>query len=760
MRYFTAIFSLFSLTATAAEQVCYAPQPVAKKNLGQPSELQSINSESLVILSDSTEVGVNQPARFTGRVSILNGNNRITADSAQISAQRDSLTAQGGIEFITPNVTVKSDSLDADIEQKVLQLNDSNYQLDNFLGHGQANVFRIDQNNRQVELEDASFTNCPPQNRPDWQIKSNEIRLDIDDEWGQAWHSRIEVFEVPVLYLPYISFPLSDKRKSGLLYPSISTSTQRGLDVQIPYYWNIAENMDYTLTSRLMTDRGAQFGNEFRYLSDTYEGELFVEWMPHDRQYATQETLDSGQRSAMTWIHNNQFANGWEFAADLTFVSDDSYVSDLEFRDINSVDTYVERTLNLEKITRDWTLEFSMRDFEVFGQHLKPYRTLPEIRYWYGGLSNSSGWSFELPMEFAWFQARDVSLPEAVRTHIEPELSWSVYQPAWEFRAETSLPATYYWQEKMQDDLVLHGDYEEISRVMPRFRVNSRLIFERPLDWFGRAMRQTLEPRAQYLYVPYREQSAIGLYDTALLQDDYLGLFRENRFSGLDRIPESNQVTLGVTTRLLNDENREKLRFSVGQILFLNESRTDFVDYNESTEKGESALAAELDFDIRKTWFLHYGLQYDTENEETRKSQLTLDYYADDSHMFQLGHRYVRDVSGSQIQQVNLTSLWQLDEQWRGYASYHYDLELDRTVESRIGLLYESCCWQLTFGWQTKIKSNLSSDDSQSSTVTEERDSGMLLSFTIRGFGASSTQSAKILNGGIFGYRKPYFLNQ
>ncbi|WP_237742312.1 LPS-assembly protein LptD [Gayadomonas joobiniege] len=740
---------------------CYASAKVHNTNINsQQKAWPEAADDALQILSDSTEVGVDQPARFRGRVSIINGENRITADSAQISANRDTLTAQGGIEFITPNVTVKSDSLDANMVNKVLQLHNSNYQLDNFMGHGSAETFKVDQIKRQVSLADASFTNCPPQNRPDWQIKSTEIRLDIEEEWGQAWHSRIEVFEVPILYLPYLSFPLSDKRKSGFLYPSISTSSQRGLDISVPYYWNIKENLDATLTTRTMTDRGVQLGSEVRYLGQAYNGELYLEWMPHDRQFASLTDGSSAQRSAMTWQHQNYFANDWLFDADLTFVSDDSYVSDLEFRDINSVDTYVERELNLQKIAKDWTLDISIRDFEVFGQHVKPYRTLPEVRYWYGGMAQASGWSFEMPVEFAWFQARDTSLPEAIRSHIEPELSWSIYQPAWDFRAETSLPATYYRQEQMQDGEVLKDNYQTITRVLPRFRMNGRLVFERPLDWFGNMMVQTLEPRAQYLYVPYRDQSDIGLYDTALLQDDYLGLFRENRFSGLDRIPESNQITLGVTTRLLNDESREKLRLSVGQILFLTESRTDFVDYRETTERGESALAAELDFDIRKTWFLHYGLQYDTENQETSKSQLTIDYYVDDAHIVQLGHRYVRDVSGNQIQQVNLTSLWQLNSQWRGYASYHYDLELDRTVESRIGLLYESCCWQLSFGWQSKIKSDLTADDSQSSVATEQRDSGMLLSFTIRGFGANSTQSAKILDGGIFGYRKPYFLNQ
>ena len=766
---FFAVLLVFTTTWVGATELqCHSAAPNNSVTASQSTaseQAQNFSSDnSLIILSDKTEVGVNTPARFSGQVSIIQGSNQIKADTARVSRDRNSMTAAGGIEFISQHATVHSDSLVADMQNSTLSLNKSNYQLDNFAGHGKAGVFRIDQQNKKLELEDATYTNCPPQNAPDWQLKSEKISLSVEDEWGEAWHSRIEVFEVPVIYLPYLSFPLSDKRKSGWLYPSIGTSSQRGVDLTTPYYWNIAPNMDLTLKPRLMTSRGMQLGSEFRYLQQGYAGELNIEFMSSDKDFGElteQGDVKQGQdRHALSWRHQAQVFDDWQTDVDLIFLSDDSYVSDLGFEDLSGVDTHIERHIALSHYSKDWQMDVTIRDFEVFGQHSRPYRTLPEVDFLYTGLMNYSGWSFELPAQFAWFQSDEVGLAEAIRTHIEPKLSWSHFEPAWELQAQASLPATHYFQERYLEGQLQEGQFEQIGRVLPRFRLNGRLILERPIDWFGKEMKQTLEPRAQYLYVPHREQSKIGLYDTALLQDDFLGLFRENRFSGIDRISEANQFTLGVTTRLLNDEHREKLRLSVGQIIYLSEAESDFVDFQQTTIQGKSALAAELDFDIRKTWFLHYGLQFDTQNGDTRKSQVTVDYRRDDNHLMQLSHRFVRDISGNDIQQMGMASVWRLNPHWQTYANFHYDLQLNRTVEARVGLLYESCCWQLQFGWQSKVKTNLAGSDSQASIPTGERDSGMLLTFTIKGFGQSKNTADKVLNSGIFGYRKPYFLNQ
>lgn len=752
----------------AAQLQCHQPI-LADRQQVKPAQstlwagLEEVNENALMIVSDKTEVGRDSSAKFYGEVSIVQGQNSITADSAQISNDRNKMTAAGGIIFSSGDTKVYSESLQAELDESAIQLNNSKYQLANFTGHGKAETFRVDQKNATIELVNADFTNCPPQNAPDWQLISNRIKLSVNDEWGEAWGSRVEIFEVPVIYLPYLSFPLSDKRKTGWLYPSISTSSQRGVDASVPYYWNMAENFDLTLTPRVMTDRGAQLGGEFRYLQPNYQGQLYVEWMPHDRAFRPDNITDSGNnqsRMAMRWQNSLDIFQSWKSDLDIMLLSDDGYISDLGFLDYSEVDTHVERYLSLYQQQEDWSFDLTVRDFEVFGEHSRPYRTLPEMQFWYGGLIDDENWSFDLPAEFAWFQSDEADLTEAFRLHTEPKLTWSMYRPAWEILAQGSLASTVYLQEKTINGELQEGDFQQIDRVLPRFRVNGRIILERPIDWFGSAMKQTLEPRAQYLRVPYTDQSEIGLYDTALLQDDYLGLFRESRFSGIDRIPEANQVTLGMTTRLFSDQSREKFRLSVGQIFYLKESRTDFVDFKQTTEKGESALALEVDFDIRKVWFLHYGLQFDTQQGTTRKSQLTLDYHRNDDHLVQFSHRFVKDISGNPIQQVGVSSLWEISPQWQTFASMHQDLELDRTVEARFGLLYESCCWQLQLGWQTRVKTNLAAIDSQTSVATDERDSGLMLTFTIKGFGSNKSQALGVLNSGIFGYRTPNFLNQ
>ncbi|KMT66271.1 LPS-assembly protein LptD [Catenovulum maritimum] len=761
----------FSSCLAADELQCYVNASVSKAD--EPASTQTLETDPnlpIIIEADKTEVSKESAAKFIGDVSIRQGNNSIRANTANISSNRDRIIASGGIEFSNQFFQAHSDVLEADFNKSQLSLTKTKYQLDNFAGHGQAGVFLIDEKNQKLELSDATFTNCPPQAAPDWQLKSEKITLSMQDEWGEAWHSRIELFEVPVIYLPYLSFPLTDKRKSGWLYPSIETSTQSGLDVSAPYYWNISQQMDATFTPRLLSKRGLQLGTEYRYLTKNSEGEIYFEIMSSDSEFVADDIAGSGiqSRNAINWLHTAQLNEFWDTSVDLILISDDSYVSDLGFKDLNEVDTHVQRRVSFNRIDKNWDLSINLRDFEVFGSHSRPYRTLPEISLNYSGYTQPEGWSLELPAEFAWFHSEEKSLPNAIRLHTEPKLSWSIYRPAWELSIASSLASTAYHQQNITEVGEVDG-YDTITRTLPRFRVNGRLILERPVDWFDKSMRQTLEPRFQYLRVGYKSQQNIGLYDSVLLQDDFIGLFRENRFSGIDRIPEANQLTLGVTTRLFNRFNREKLRLSIGQILYLKESRTDFSDFNfndneqliqDINERGESALALELDLDIRKVWFLHYGLQFDAQQGETRKSQVTIDYRRDEDHLLQFSHRYLKNIANNGIQQLGLTSFWRINSQWQTFASFHQDLRLNRTVEAQAGLLYQSCCWELSLGWQTKVQSNLAANDSQTSVATDERDSGLMLSFTIRGFGQSSRAARKILNRGLFKYREPHFLNQ
>lgn len=742
---FFCLLLLLSFPAVASSQLqCVVPA------ISEPMQVVDFDfllyPEAVVIEADTTELDENGNARFTGQVNIFQGINQIQADVANIERGSENLKADGDIQFSNASVLVTSSALNADKAQSRLQLESAQYQLLQLDGHGAANLIELNEADNQILLNQASFSSCPDLESPDWRLNSSEINLDLKNQWGTAWHSTFEVAGQPVMYLPYLAFPLDDSRKSGLLLPEMGSSESNGLDYYQPYYINIAPNMDATIGARLISKRGTQYRGEFRYLTQTSNGRFYGEWLGND-----DESNISENRSSFSFFHQGKVWRDWSIRTDSSFIGDDNYINELGYQNFNRSDTHIERYISLYQEQTDWFVNVSIRDFEVFGDHLKPYRTLPEIEAAYYPESGIDSLDLSLPLQMAWFQSSDEVLEDALRFHLEPTATWIWSQPAWEVQLESSMLATVY-----QENAFGQNESNERVRTMPRARANAHFVFEKPIDWFGNDMTQTLEPRVQYLWVPYRDQSEIQLYDSVLLQDDYWGLFRANRFSSVDRIPEANQLTLGVTNRMINNRNQQKAQLSIGQIFYFTESRTDLVQSDQ--ERGESALALDIDLDIRNRWFFHYGLQQDMELDRENKSQLTVDYRDDDDTTVQVSKRFVRDVSGNKIDLLGFNASWKLDSDYQFYASHYIDRDKARGVESRLGFVYKSCCWSIQLGWQAKLLTDFDTNDS---ALLGRRDTGFVLRFSLGNFGGGRFGSSEqLLQQGIFGYRKPYYLNQ
>ncbi|WP_159084132.1 LPS-assembly protein LptD [Saccharobesus litoralis] len=749
------ISSAFSLVAAekTAEKVCFAPETPQQRKAeseGDSSQLAlDITRQSVVIEANSMKMAQDGSASFHGQVNLTYGDSQISANTATTDRDKNKIIARGGIQFDSDVVEVTSRNVEADMTLKSLEFVESNYRFKQTPGHGSAKSLKVSDTDQGVTLSEATYTSCPPSDEPEWQLRSSEIFLSAETERGEAWHSRVEVLGVPVLYLPYVSFPLSEKRASGFLMPEIGSSSQNGADILIPYYWNLAPNYDATTELRMMTNRGLMLNNEARYMGSQGTGMVTFHWLNNDKSF------NGDARNAMQLMYNGQAWDDWQAYLNINNFSDDSFVSDFGFLSYNRVDTHIESVLSLYQQQKDWSVEINVRQFEVFGDHLKPYRALPEVKFEYFPELAWPHVSARLPAELVYFDTNEEQRGSALRVHTEPTMRWHKYEPAWELSAETSVLATAYYQERLQEN-----KHDTITRVLPRVRLNGQLFLEKPISWFGKPMTQTLEPRVQYLWVPQHDQDDIRFYDSTLLQDDFHGLFRVNRYSGVDRILEANQLTIGATSRLINDRNQEKLEFSIGQILFFNEPKGNIVDENEELARGESAVAMDLSADIRNTWFLHYGLQYDTQLEQTKKSQLTIDYRRDDGHFVQLSHRYAPNISNNKINMAGALGQWTIDQNWQVFASYYHDLTLSRNLESRLGFQYQSCCWGIQFSWQSSLLSELEADSLAQDEFSDEYDRGFMLRFTA-GFGGNSRSNQQsLLQDGTFGYRRPYFLNQ
>lgn len=722
-----------------------------------PERLATLNKndDSVRIFSGSVDLVDNQSANFSNGVELTHRDTLLSAPSATFSKLDQTMFADGGISYYSPMLKVSSSSFRATMGNNSATLNDADYRFTRQAGRGYAQ--ELTANDQQVDLVNASFTTCPDGD-DGWALQADKIQLNADDGWGEAWNSVVKIKDVPVLYVPYMTFPVSDKRKSGLLIPKISSSKKLGVDVQLPYYFNIAENFDATLTPRLMSLRGTQLKNEVRYLTATHKGQLQLEYLPNDQE----KPANFGSRYLSHLTHQSDLTDQWRAQIDFTDVSDDSYISDLGSDYANQSDTQLYRKVALNYYGDQVNSTVQLQGFEILGDHLESYQALPQ---W--DLQSAKPTPLFGDVEFSWrsqyshFEHNSAKVLQADRFHVEPTFSLPYNSPALDLLFETSLMSTYYQQKINQSLAADQISYlnKNVQRTLPVVQANGKLNLERETSWFGENSLQTLEPQIQYVYIPYRDQTDINFYDTARLQDDYYGLFRQNRFSGLDRINDANQITLGATTRLYDSQDTERFRFSLGQILFLADPQGIDANNPEDVAATESILAAEALVHWQQRWFLTSGFQFDADTNRMIKSNVTLDYRADDKKLFQLNHRYSRNVSNNVITQFGALGTVPIAEQWQLVSSYYRDMENNRMVEANLGIQYESCCWAVRFVARRQVETNF---DTRIDNIDQpvELDSGIALQFVLKGFGDSAGfDVSDMLSSGVFGYRRPYLLN-
>ena len=712
-----------SIGLADAQEVCFVP-------LAGPNLDNSLLEGQIQVKSEDSEINQDTFARFKGNVEIDSSIAKIKADEALLNRQTQTLDATGNVSFQDNNITVSSQKMQLNRLTNSLLIEKSLYQLNKVQGHGKAEEIGIGENTG-VNLIESSFTSCPVDDEV-WRIQASNIKITPDQSRGVVKHARFYIKDLPVLYLPYFSFPINDQKQSGVLYPSISSNSSTGLSVEQPVYWNIAPNYDLTFSPRFMTERGLQLKTEFRYLTEEHTGQVNIEYLPND-----QDLNDDTERYFYRLVHNGRIGENWRINADINSLSDDNYILDLGSDYYNRADTHLYKTLGLSYFSQSLDVTAQFRDFEVLGDHPDSYRALPEIRLNYLtpiGL----GAEFQVNSELAYFESGELDNPTATRFHIAPTIRYP-FQNQWsEFLAEATILHTRYIQKNVQNSPL----EKNISRTLGQAKVYGSLAFERPASWFGTEATQTFEPKVQYLYTSFEDQSNIGRYDTTRLFNDFAGLFRGQEFTGLDRISDNNQITVGMTSKFIDKNNQERFKLSLGQIFYLKDNQV--VDASKNDDR--SALAAELDWQMGSKWYAHTQAQVSTITDKVERSSLSLEYQLSKNKIIQINHRYVRDLSSEKINQVGITASWPLAKNWQWVGRWYHDLEQNRTVESYTGVQYESCCWNVSFVAQRNLSNRFDNNGAQSTT---EFESGFHVYFTSR----------NLLRDGLFGYRRPYLLN-
>ena len=698
-------------------------------------------NKQISVSSDVAQMIQNSSALFNGNVTITSPNSMINADVAQIDNNGKQVTASGDVLYRDQALQVESQGVELNSELKLLQMQDTEYQFKNISGRGSADLLSLS-GEQGLRLEQVSFTTCP-KGGEDWKMFASEIIIGKDSPFGEAYNTKFYVGGVPVFWLPYFAFPVTAERQSGLLFPNIGSSSRTGAEYEQPLYWNIAPNYDATISPRIMTNRGIQLKTEFRYLFSQSQGEVQLEYLPKDIDTETQD-----ERYFYRYLHQGKISDNWNLNIDFSGISDDNYIVDLGSDYYNRADTHLYRQLGLSYYSPNLDFSLNFRDFEVVGDHPDVYRALPEMKLNYD-TDLGEYIDFTLASEAAYFENSLESKPNAFRVHIEPSLSLP-YQRAWgELLAEVSVLQTYYEQELPEGSV---GELDEsVSRTIGQGRLYGSLIFEKEDLVLDNKYLLTIEPKVQYLYTSFEEQDNIGLYDTTPLLTTFNNLFRGQEFTGLDRINDNNQFTLGATARLVDQQNREKLVLSVGQIFYLQDSKL----ISSVREEKRSALAAEFDWQVNQRWFLHSDIQVATQTQKVKRSSIATEYRIDDNKLIQMNHRYIRDLSGEEINQFGVTASWPINQNWHWVGRWYRDAQRSRTTESFAGIQYESCCWALRVTYQRSLSNRF---DATGLRTTDEFDSGIGLQFIIKGIGSRRSNS-DILEQGMFGYRQPYVLN-
>lgn len=538
-------------------------------------------------------------------------------------------------------------------------------------GAGQAVVIDLLSPSR-AELEDFDFTTCDPAD-PDWQLKAGRVRLDLDKGQGVARHARLEFKGVPILYSPWLSFPLNDERQSGFLYPQIGFSSDDGFDLRAPWYWNIAPNQDATFTPRWIQDRGVMLATEYRFLTARQRGQLELEVLPSDQR--ADRNRYYGQLDYRATLRP-----GWWASVNARRASDDDYFVDLGGDLEDSAVQFLRSSARVRGSGRLWSISVLADTFQVLdeavGPGAEPYRRLPRVQGAYDR-PLPGNMDFGIDGELVYFD-RDVGVTGG-RFDLYPRLRWNFLRPGGFLRPELGLRTTAYSLDGAASD--------SLTRTTPIASIDGGLVFERSLA-DGRRV-QTLEPRLFYLYVPERDQDEIPRFDTAELTFGFSQLFHYNRFSGPDRQADANQLTLALTSRLIETaDGGSPLDVSVGQIVYFSDLDVQLPG-RPVDDRSRSATVAEVNWRPRERLALSAGLQWDSVENETEVAQLGLSYRGRNARQLALGYRFRRD----RLDQVDLRARYPVRSDMNLIGRVNYSFEESQTLEVLGGIEFESCCW-------------------------------------------------------------------
>jgi LPS-assembly protein len=651
------------------------------------------------------------------------------ADEEAFAVGNVRITREGSV-FAGPQLRLRLDTNEGSFASPA-------YYMPEYSGRGRAELIEFLGVGR-TRFTRATYTTCEPGDA-DWLLRTESMTLDENAGAGTGRTARLSFKGVDILALPIFAFPLGDERKSGFLPPTLSINSRSGLDVVVPYYWNIAPNRDFTFYPRLSVRRGVQLGGEYRYLEPRYQGDINFEYNPND--LVTDES-----RYFYHLRHGFGGYAGWAGGWDVQGVSDDNYFVDYS----RSILTSAERVLPqhfyaMRTLGSDWSLRVDVQKWQsILDARPGPYERVPQIQL-RQLRRDVNGFDIDTNFDATMFESPTPLGPQGWRFVANPQISYPIVRPGWSIVPKVSLHATSYQLDRNA------GQDNALTRVVPTFSVDAGLVFERPARFFGREMTQTLEPRLFYARTPYRDQSEFPIFDTATTDFSFAQLFSENTFVGHDRIADVNQLTAAAVSRFIEPSTgAEQMRFAVGQRLYLSDQRVTIPGVEPLTDNRSDILLA-ASGQLGRGMSFDTGLQYSVERSRIPRVSALWRWLPRPGQVLNLGARYRRDEIG----QLDTSWRWPISDRWMTMGRLNYSF-LDTgsdpvsgipnergLVESVLGLEYRACCWTSRFVVQ------------RYTTGVDTQTTAFFLQLELKGLGKIGSDPFDILRRNIPGFQVP-----
>ncbi|HLF11511.1 MAG TPA: LPS assembly protein LptD [Gammaproteobacteria bacterium] len=711
----------------SAQDLCLPEYEQPPVELPEPTVLPD-DDQPIDITADRVALGNDSASEFSGRVEIRYRDSVISAESA--TYEDGNMEALGRVTYTDPDVTVRGEDIQVDTDAETIRFSGAGFDLPKRPARGSAQEILI-QSDSTVSLTRVMFTTCPADNTA-WELHASALDLDVNRGLGTARGVRLNFKGVPILYAPYFSFPINNERKSGFLSPDIGERDRTGIDVSIPYYLNLAENYDLTLEPRYMSKRGTQVRSKFRYLLPRSSGQLDFEYLPDDNE------VDQARRY-LNLQHRTSLGDDWQILSGVEEVSDDAYFEDLGTSLAVTSQTHLDRFLDVSYHAPYWSMLTRFQNYQTIDAVLtpeeRPYERVPQVLFsgrWFGRRLG-----FDSTTELVNFD-RDVGAT-GWRLDSTQELSVRFARAGMYLTPAVALRQTSYWL----DEPGATGD-DTLTRRLPVASLDTGLTFERDAGNNARWI-QTLEPRVLYVRVPFEDQNELPVFDTVLPDFNLIQLFRKYQFVGPDRVTDTDQVSFGVTTRLIDAVNgRERLTATLGQTRYLTAQRVSLPGALPN-DANASDYVAELSFGMRDSWNLDIGYQWNDATDSTARVETRFEFRPQDDRLFGFGYRYRQD----QLEQGDLSVVWPAADRWRIIGRYSYSFLEEEPLEQFIGWEYEACCWRFRMISRRYV-----------SRRTGETDSAISIQLELKGLSQRASSPEELLDRGILGYRSIARANQ